>query len=214
MKNKLLFLWFMMIFSILTSSLTCAAQPKQSDAAQQALKKAQGLVRQLSDEKNALDAENKALAQEKTDLLERVAKLESQVKQLVPLQSEVAAQKTHADNLRTTNQTLSAQLVQTQDSARQLSQKWQESQAQVKRLQADNQQLVLMVNEREAAISQCYEKNKAVIAAAQELGEKFQHKSFWTILSESEPLTGIGNVDVQNDLETFQYHLKDLNVNP
>ncbi|MDD2864558.1 MAG: hypothetical protein PHC99_07510 [Methylococcales bacterium] len=214
MKNRLHFSILTLVLAATFSSLTFAVEPKQSDAAQQALKKAQGVLRQLNEEKVALEAEKKTLSDEKAALQTQVEKLESAIKQLSPLQAEVAAQKSAADSLRNSNGALSSQLSRSQANERDLNKKLQDTLAQAKLIQNDNQLLVSAVQERERWITRCGEKNRDVIAAANELSAKYQSKSAWATLSEIEPFTGIGNVDEQNKLQDYQFKLDDLKVTP
>jgi hypothetical protein len=71
---------------------------------------------------------------------------------------------------------------------------------------------VSAVKEREKWIFQCSEKNQKVIAAADELAKKYDSKSIWQQLSESEPFTGISNVEVQNTIQNYQFSLEALKV--
>lgn len=208
-NSRALFLFLAIVWH---TEIYAEVTPKQSDVAQQALKKAQGVLRQLGEEKAALESEKNALTQEKTALQEQLKKLESVIKQLEPLQSEVAAQKANADSLRNSNSTLSSQLNHAHENERSLKEKQQEIIAQAKLIQSDNQQLVAMVQEREKWITSCDEKNRNVVTAANELADKYQNKSLWTKLSEAEPFTGIGNVETQNTLQTYQFKLDDLKV--
>ena len=212
MKNPFQFSMLTLILLVTVSSPTFAVEAKQSDAAQQALKKAQGVLRQLNEEKAAIEAEKKTLSEEKTALQAQVEKLEGALKQLSPLQAEVAAQKSAADSLRNSNGALSSQLSHLQANERDLTKKLQDTVAQAKLIQADNQTLVSAVQEREHWIERCGEKNREVIAAANELSAKYQSKSVWATLSEIEPFTGIGNVDVQNTVQNYQFKLDDLKV--
>lgn len=217
MKNR--FQFSILMLAVIFSSSTFAVQPKQSDAAQQALKKAQGVLKQLNEEKAAIEAEKNALVQEKTALSAdktalqtQIGKLESELKQIPSLQSEVAMQKSAADSLRNTNGALNLQLSRSQANERELNKKLQDTVAQNKLTQADNQTLVSAVQERERWIGRCGEKNRDVIAAANELSAKYQSKSAWATLSEIEPFTGIGNVETQNTLQNYQFKLDDLKV--
>ena len=219
MKNS--FHFSVLMLAVIFSSSTFAVQPKQSDAAQQALKKAQGVLKQLNEEKAAIEAEKNALVQEKTALSadktalqSQVEKLENTVKQLSPLQAEVAAQKSTADSLRNTNGALNSQLSRSQANERELNKKLQDTITQNKLIQTDNQILVSAVQERERWIGRCGEKNRDVVAAANELSAKYQSKSAWATLSEIEPFTGIGNVETQNTLQNYQFKLDDLKVTP
>jgi chromosome segregation ATPase len=206
------------VFSALLASMTIAhAEPvaKQggnSDAAQQALKKAQGVLRQLGEEKAVLETEKAALEKDKAALQEQIKTLDATIKQLQPLQAEVLAQKTAAESLRNTNTALSGQLNNAHENERQLKQSQQEIIAQAKLIQADNAHLVAMVKEREQWIHQCSEKNRAVIKEANSFIAQFQNKSLWDNLKQAEPFTGIANVEPQNSVEQYQFKLDDLKV--
>ena len=192
------------LFTLITalswqSYLHAEPAPKQNDGAQQALKKAQGVLRKLTEEKATLEQEKADLLKEKDVLQTRLGQLENTVKQLTPLQNEVVAQKNAAEALRSTNGSLSSQLSDTRENVRQLKAQQQE---------------IITVKEREKWISQCSEKNQKVIAAADELAKKYDSKSFWQQLSEAEPFTGIGRVEVQNTNQNYQFSLDTLKVTP
>lgn len=212
MKNSFQFSILTLMLAVIFSPPMFAAQPKQSDAAQQALKKAQGVLKQLNEEKAALETEKKTLSDEKAALQTQVEKLESALKQLSPLQAEVVAQKSAVDSLRNSNGALSSQLSRSQANERELNKKLQETVAQAKLIQNDNQLLVSAVQERERWIGRCDEKNRDVIHAANELTTKYQNKSFLEKLSEVEPFTGIGNVEMENTEQNYQFKLEDLKV--
>jgi predicted nucleic acid-binding Zn-ribbon protein len=184
---------------------TQAAIPKQPNANSQALQKAQGMVRQLSEEKAALEAE-------KIDLQEQLQKLAVQVKQLAPLQVDVQRYQADAETLRGHNSNLSAQVAAGQQKQQVLQQKLREIVAQAKQIQADNQLLVSAVKEREQWIGQCRDKNPSLVAANRELLGKYQDRGFWDRVAEWEPFTGIANVDKQNAVENYQFKLEDLQV--
>ena len=182
-----------------------SAAPKQETPEQQAFKKAQGVVRQLNEEKRALETE-------KAGLLEQVKKLESVVKQLEPLQGQVEQHKTQAESLRNANGALAAQLNNEREKQQALHGKIKDIVAQAKLIQNDNQLLVAAVSERERWISQCSDKNRQLLEANQALVGKYQNKGFWDNLAEIEPFTGIGKVDSQNTAEIYQFKLEDLKV--
>lgn len=181
------------------------AAPKPESAGQQALKKAQGVVRQLTEEKQALETE-------KTALLEQVKKLELVAKQIGPLQGEILLHKTQEDTLRNTNSTLEAQLQRERGKQQELHRKIKEIVAQAKQIQSDNQLLVSAVNERERWIKQCTDKNSGLLEANRALVGKYQDKGFWDKVAEIEPFTGLGKVETQNTVEAYQFKLEDLKV--
>lgn len=181
------------------------AAPKQESAGQQAFKKSQGVIRQLTEEKQALEAE-------KTALLEQVKKLEGAVKQLESLQGEVQLHKNQADSLRNANGSLTAQLHGERDKQLNLQRKLKDIVAQAKLIQNDNQLLVAAVREREQWIKQCAGKNRQLVESSQALVGKYRDKGFWDEVAELEPFTGIGNVETQNTAESYQFKLEELKV--
>ena len=181
------------------------AAPKPESAGQQALKKAQGVVRQLTEEKQALETE-------KTALLEQVKKLELVAKQIEPLQGEILLHKTQEDTLRNTNGALETQLQREREKQQELHRKIKEIVAQAKQIQNDNQLLVSAIGERERWIKQCTDKNLSLIEANRALVGKYQDKGFWDKAAELEPFTGIAKVETQNTVETYQFKLEDLKV--
>jgi len=186
-------------------STTHAAVPKQPSANSQALQKAQGMVRQLSEEKAALEAEKNALQ-------EQMKKLEAQVKQLSPLQAEVQRYQADAETLRGNNGALNSQLSTVRQKQHALQHQLREIVGQAKQIQADNQLLVSAVREREQWINRCRGKNQQLVAANQDLLGKYQERGFWDRVAELEPFTGIGKVETQNSVETYQFKLEDLKV--
>ena len=182
-----------------------AEAPKADSGAQQALRKAQGMLRQMSQDKAALETEKAALA-------EQVKKLETQVKQLEPLQGEVVRQKAAAESMRSANVHLESQISSGRDREEQLHAKLRDIVAQAKQIQGDNQLLVAAVKEREQWIGQCSEKNQGLLKANQELLGRYKEKGFWDQVAELEPLTGIGKVQAETAAQDYRFKLEDLKV--
>lgn len=196
---------YAVLLALCCLSAAASAEPKTESAGQQAYKKIQGMVRQLTEEKQALAAEN-------AELLAKVTKLEALAQQIAPLQAEVALHKTQADSLRNNNGTLEAQLATEQHKQQDLHRKLKEVVAEAKKIQTDNQLLVAAVQEREHWIKQCGDNNHALIEANTAMLGKYQEKGFWDSVAEMEPITGIGKVASQNTVEAYQFKLQDLKV--
>jgi len=188
-------------------SLEIQAVPKQSDAAAQALRKAQGMLRQLSEEKAALEAEKKALGDE-------AEKLRGEVAQLEPLKGQVEQYRAGLEDSRRDNGSLQEQLQRAGTRERNLQDKLKEIVAQAKAIQNDNQLLVAAVQEREKWIGQCSANNKSLIGVNREIIDKYQNQGFLDKLAEAEPFTGIGQVEAENVAEAYQFRLQDLKVTP
>ncbi len=195
----------LLILVCLLHGAQIGAAPKQETPEQQVFKKAQGVVRQLTEEKRALETE-------KAGLLEQVKKLEGVTRQLEPLQGEVQLHKTQAETLRNANNALEAQLNGEREKQQNLHGKIKDIVAQAKLIQNDNQLLVSAVKERERWTSQCADKNRQLLEANHALVDKYRDRDFWDKLAEVEPFTGIAKVEAQNTVEIYQFKLDDLKV--
>jgi chromosome segregation ATPase len=191
--------------SLLTVSPAWAEAPKGDPAGQQALKKAQGMLRQLSQEKTALEAE-------KTALEEKLKKLEQEVKKIEPLENEVERHKASLETLKGSNDTLETQLQGERTRQKQLLEKQHDIVTKAKQIQSDNQLLVHAVKEREEWIAECGEKNRGMHAVNQELLGRYRDKSFWEKAKELEPFTGIGQVKAENTQQDYKFRLEDLQI--
>jgi len=201
--------------AVLTSLLLCmlvlnapaihAQAPKQSNAADQALRKAQGMLRQLGQEKAALETE-------KSELLQQVKNLEAEVKRLQPLQQEIDRYRADTETLQSIRGKLESNLEKAQKRAQIQLKKQQKIIDQARQIQNDNQLLVAAVQEREQWIDVCTANNTNLVDINQELLNKYQKKGFFQKLGELELLTGISNVTTENLVESYQYRLEDLTV--
>lgn len=202
--HKLPFVGFAVTL-MLVAYIGHAATPKQPNGNSQALLKAQGLVRQLGEEKATLEAE-------KTALQEQVKKLEGQVKQLIPLQAGLKQCQSDGAVLRDRNQSLSASLNDYQQKNLSLHGKLQDIFGKAKQIDADNRLLVSAVQEREKWIKECQTKNTQLMTSGQELIKLYRHKSFWEKAADLEPFTGIAKVKTQDNVENYQFKLEDLKI--
>jgi len=200
--------------SLLAVVAAHAEAPKQDAAVQQVLRKAQGALRQLSEEKAKLEEDNAALQKEKAELADKAAKLEAQVKQLEPLAAEVERQKAAVEAMKAANTGLESQLASGREREEGLHGKLKDIVAQAKKIQGDNFLLVEAVKEREQWIGQCSQKNQAMLETNGELIQKYQDKGFWDRAGELEPFTGIGKVATENTAQDYRFKLKDLKVTP
>ena len=201
-------------YAFLSAPAAYAEAPKQDAAIQQVLRKAQGALRQLAEEKTALEAQKTALEAEKAALQEKADKLEATVKQLEPLQGEVVKQKAAVEALKSANAALESQLASGREREQGLHGKIKEIVAQAKKIQGDNQLLVEAVKEREQWISQCSQKNQAMLETNGELVRLYQDKGFWDKVGDLEPLTGIAKVNTENTAQDYHFKLQDLKVTP
>lgn len=186
----------------------CLAEPaKQNAAAAQALQKTQGMLRQLNQEKLALQTE-------KTELEAKVKQLEAEAAKLPALQAQLDAATLGLASAQTSNTQLQASLesqtTRAQEREQNLQHKLQETITQAELIQKDNELLAAGMQEREQWIKQCGDKNKQLLEVNAQLVQKYQDKGFWDKVADMEPLIGIGKVQTENVAEEYQYKLEDL----
>lgn len=197
----------------LAAGHTASAEPAKGggDAAVvQTLRKAQGMLRQLSQEKADLEAKNAELEGQ----IKALKALEPKAAQVEPLQNQLAQAKASLEALHGSNASLQQQ-IGTQNSRLQTAAEQQQKTAgSLARTQRDNQLLVNAVKERTHWIEECTGKNQALVRANREMVEKFGSRDFWDNFKETEPLTGLGSVAKENLAQEFHYKLDDLEVTP
>ena len=207
---KLIFHIFNIAILALATGITAQAEPKTSDGGA-AIKKAQGLIRQLSQEKSALEAEKNALLTEKNQLADKLKETETVVKKLEPLQAEVERYKTGLETVKTG---LESQLGQERQRQQALLEKHNAVVGKANAIFADNQLLVQAVQERETWIKECGEHNQALRQANLDILARYKEKGLFQQLVELEPFTGIGQIQTETVAEDYRYKLQQLKITP
>jgi chromosome segregation ATPase len=200
---------FSLVVSLLCIGLATAA-PKANDGSA-AIKKAQGVIRQLTQEKAALEAEKTELLNQKTDQDNKIKSLEGNVKKLQPLQGEVERYKTTLENVRSS---LESQLSQEKQHFQELLQKHNDVVTKAKAIRDDNGLLVQAVQEREKWITECGRRNRDLHKEYLGVLGKYKRKGLWQELTELDPLTGIGKVETETNVEDYKYRLQQLKLTP
>ena len=201
---------FSSIGIILLLCSTVSAAPKTNDG-NAAIIKAQGMIRQLSQEKAALQAEKQQWQSEKAELEARLAALDSVAARVPQLQGELQQYK---DALASTREHLETQLGQARQSRQALLEKHNTVVGKAKAIHADNVLLVNAVKEREQWMQHCGEQVQKLRETNLEILRHYQDKGFFEQLAELEPFTGIGWVETEATVEDYVYRLKQLQVTP
>jgi Skp family chaperone for outer membrane proteins len=184
-----------------------AVAKDQDSGVQQVLRKAQGVVRQLTQEKAALEAEKAQWLQEKAALETRIKGLEAATEKLPSVQADAERHKGEAEKLRGD---MDAQAARYRDREQTLLQKHREVIAKAKDIRADNELLVNAVQEREQWIGECGERNRKLTEVNRDVVKRYQDKTVWESLSELEPFTGLAGVKAEAAAEEYRYQIKHL----
>lgn len=177
-----------------------AAQERRAGGGDQALKRAQYMLRLVS--------------QEKTELETRLAKLEGEMKDL----------ERELEKLEVRNEGLEARLAQAgeandrlverirsdADKYRDLLGRYRETVNTLKQANADNQHLVKAVHEREGWIARCEERNQGLYAANRDLMGRYREAGF----AVTEGILGLKRVEIENEVQDYRFRIEDLRVTP
>lgn len=197
-----------LIGTLAITDVQAAEGAKKEDAAMlQTLRKAQGMLRQITQEKADLEAQAGKLQ-------DQIKSLESRVKELTPLESEVREQKASLDNMRNQNAGLQQRVNDGVDRYRSLVEKQRNTLGELNKFKHDNLILVDAVKERTHWIEECTHKNGDMLTANKELVSKYHEKGFWAKVKEIEPFIQISEVKKENEAQNYRYKLEDLQVTP
>jgi len=177
---------------------TAQAQATRAGGGDQALKRAQYMLRMLNEEKSALEAEVARLGDEQDALEQEVEKLEARNRDLEERLRQAGA----------LGDRLMARIRADAEKYRDLRDRYQESVRTVKQANADNRFLVDAVREREDWIATCKDRNEGLFAANHDLMERYAAAGFET----TEGILGLARVALENEVQEYRFRIEDLRV--
>lgn len=175
-----------------------SAQERRSAGSDQALKRAQYMLRLLNQEKSELESQVAGLKEEKTDLANEVERLEAQV----------ADTEGRLEASRQVNDRLAERIRSDLEKYKDLLGRYQNTVRNLKAANGDNQLLVEAVREREAWIEACGAKNRQMFEANQDLMRRYQDLA----LRHAEGIFGIERVSYENEVQEYRFRIEDLTV--
>ncbi len=168
----------------------------------QAVRKAQYLLRQLSEEKNKLQTQNNQLETELTELKKKLAKVKK----------KLGKTNKKLDQSRSSNSQLVERVKSDRDRMQEMLNKYRQA-AQMLRIEKSNVALLKnAVGERNNWIDKCKANNDSLYEVNLELLGKYKDKSAWQALKQDEPVTGLGNVKLEVIVDNYRFRIEDLQV--
>ncbi len=194
---------FFVVLVILASSFPVHAERREGGAAE-AMHKAQIMIRKLSMEKTALQAENAKL---NVQLKEQVAKLES-------LRGKLEKNRKKLGRAEKNNHRLVDRITNDTDQFRKLLKKYKDVSLTLRHAMQDNMLLVNAVQERTQWVERCRTQNEALYKAGLELLDRYKNKTVAEVIKGKEPVLGLGRVELENTVQDYRFRLEDLTVTP
>ena len=186
-----MFIRLALIISALSTALISPAQADEK-ALQNALAKAQYMLRQAATEKQdlqrQLDDTSKELEQSKQDAAHRLAVKEKTSKNLgekldLYSQKYTELQKQYLDILNL-----------------------------LREQQAVNESLDAKLTAEVAKFDQCRDHNIQLFTLNEEILGKYEHKGFWDVLAKNEPITRLKQVEIENIVQKYRFANEDLQI--
>lgn len=162
------------------------------DNTQAALNRAQGMLRQLSSQKMALEAQ---VAQLQKELESAQSDLELQKKKSEKREDKF---KGAIGEWKAEYTALKEKFYQTTDALRQTL--------------SERDDLNNKLQATTANFETCYQSNHKLVSMNEELLSAYRNKGVWAALSEREPVTGLGKVEAENLLQTYRHDIEDQDL--
>ena len=197
------------IISLFLSSSSVLAQQVDPAQLQQALARAQGLLRQLAQQKGALEAE-KAKMQGALAVVER--KLDQKSRANEELEAELTASQRQASRVEGSLSSTKSRLERVEGRLKEIVEKYKALDASNRTTLQEKATLEEQLQTTQQALADAEAKNEEMYQANQELLGKFINKGPFDALLQLEPLTGIKQVEIENIQQDFQFRLEDARL--
>lgn len=207
------------LLCLLASPLPVEAEntPQQT---QQALIKAQGLLKQVAQQKALAEAElaklRGELAGKEKALANREREVEAQKTALAQAEAGISAAGQRNASLTGSLERTQDRLGKTTDKLREVAGQYKDTRAKLQETNAAKQTLETQLAATTKELQDAEKKNLSLYEVNRELLGKYQQKSAWDALRQREPFTGINGVAIENqvqDVEDRMYEqLRDINV--
>lgn len=166
---------------------TCA-----QDNTQVALQRAQAMLRKISGQKAALEAQVQQLQQ-----------------QVEIAQSDLEAQKNKSE--RKENKFKGA-ISEWKEEYGILREKFLELAGDMRKTVTERDELSEKIQVATRNFLQCYSNNGELVRINEKLLTSYEKKGIWASLSQREPVTGLGKVEMENLLQTYRHDINDMDL--
>jgi chromosome segregation ATPase len=204
MKTQLIRLVAMLaIFASTISNAETARRDGGGDNA--ALLRAQGQVREMAAQRDALTAEVEKLKEEmKKKLDEKDAKIAALNKRLDVAQASADKSESAADKTREVNQAMRDRILDAQDKMQKLVAKYKELVAALRVIEDERTTLQQTVARKNAELDSCSKDNVSLYQTSLELIDRYESKGVWDAMLEREPVTQLKRVELENVVQDYR----------
>lgn len=167
--------------------------------------KTQMLLRQMTEEHNALATEVEKLKEEnKKEVETREAKIAALNKRIDGMRTDMDNTEQLAQKYQQGNTALRQRIVDSQEKMQKLVDKYKELVAALGYVEDERAQLRKTVVGKDVEIGSCADKNQKLYALNLELLDLYENKGVWDALLQKEPVTQLKRVEVENIVEGYK----------
>lgn len=183
-----------------------AQTPADPAKLQQALNRAQGLLRQVGQQKATLEVDLAKKTAELGGLKKKLRLAETQLEETtLDLESSERAGERTSAHLQRAEETLK----KTRGKLQEVVERYKELNKLQQRTEAERQMLAANLENTEAELKDAEGKNLALYKTNMELVDLYRNKTPLTGALQLEPFTGLKNVEVQNRIQDYEYQMFD-----
>jgi len=183
-----------------------AARGNGNDAA---LAKAQYLLRQISMEKDALQAEN---AQIKDEVEKRDKKIQVLSKKIKNTNKSLSSSRNTLGKYQEVVTAQRTRMVEMRDKFQKLVDKYKELVAALRLVEEERASIQKAKQAGLRMLDGCADKNQKLSQINTELLKKYRDKGVWDAIMQKEPVTQLKQVEIENYIEDMQYRIERLKV--
>ena len=180
-----------------------AADPQQTAAA---LARAQGLLRQIGQQKIQLETDNATLAAELAGTTQRLDRAETKLKNLA---LDLASSERQNERDAGAIERLQNRLEKTTDRLREFVEKFKTTSRTLAQTQFEKTEVEADLARTREELADAEQKNLALYSANVELLDLYTNKTPLQGILQREPFTGIKNVEFENIRERYEYEMYD-----
>lgn len=184
---------------IMVSFGAAKAEDGRRDGGDQAMKRMQYMMQQLSKEKAQLEKKNSIQLKEIEVLTEK----------LVAAESDLARFKKKSSKLEKNVAVKKRTIAKREDQLRKLAGKYKDAAILVRQLNRNKNDLLASVEQKDNFIGDLQEKNFRLFEVNQDLLKLYENKSAWDSLTQREPVTGLRQVEIENLVQEYRFRLED-----
>ncbi len=172
----------------------------------QALARAQGLLRQLAQEKAAVDTELAQLRAENAKLKKSVGRTEAQ---LAESQASLESSTREATSVRTKLGGTEKRLERTTGQLREVVAKYKEQALKLRETEAQRNELQANLEATSRQLEDAERKNLALYQINRDVLAEFEQEGPWDGLLRKEPVTGFKQVEIENLVQEYEDRMRD-----